>query len=151
MSFTILCYYQLMTLKQKLFIKNFVNNGGNGTQAALAAYDTADPSVAKVIGSENLTKPNIREAIEEALRSKGLSLDVITDNIGHLATARPDKVTGDTVLRANVELLKLHGAYPDKKSYQFSYSVKQQLSSLSFEEVKKELERIDDELKALLK
>lgn len=140
-----------MTLRQKLFVKKYLEKNGNGTQAVLETYNTFDPKVAKVIASENLTKPNIREAIEETLRSKGLTLSQVAGNIGELANAKPTKVSGDTILKANVELLKLHGAYPDKKSYQFSYSVKQQLSSLSHEELKKELGIIDHELNELMK
>lgn len=46
-----------MTVKQKLFVKKYIERNGNGAQAALEAYDTIDPNVAKVIPSENLTKP----------------------------------------------------------------------------------------------
>lgn len=139
-----------MTLKQRLFVQNYLRSG-NGTQAALETYDTNDPNVAKVIASENLTKPNIREALDEALRSNGLSLDVITGNIGNLANARPEKISGDTVLKANVELLKLHGVYPDKKSYQFNMSVKAKIKDMSYDEAKRELEKVNADLAELMK
>lgn len=54
------------TLKQKAFVKEYVKNGGNGTQAALKTYDTDDYATARAIASENLTKPNI---MEELLRT----------------------------------------------------------------------------------
>lgn len=56
-----------LTKKQRKFVKSFVETEGNGTQAALTAYDTTDPNVAAVIASENLRKPNIVDALEEAL------------------------------------------------------------------------------------
>ena len=65
------------TIKQKVFIKDYTNNGGNGTQAALKAYDTTDPNVAKVIASENLTKPNVKEAIDREMEKQGLTLEKI--------------------------------------------------------------------------
>lgn len=140
-----------LTLKQRRFINGYIENKGNGTFAALDSYDVKNHNTAHAIASENLRKPTIREAIEEALRSNGLSVDVIAGNIGELANSKPEKISGDVVLKANVELLKLSGAYPDKKSFQFSYSVKQHLLSLSIDELKKETERIDAELNKLLK
>ena len=139
-----------MRIKQKQFVKEYIETNGNGTEAAMRVYNVKNRNTAHAIASENLQKPTIREAIDEVLRTKGLSLDVIAGNIGKLANSKPEKISGDVVLKANVELLKLHGAYPDKKSFQFSYSAKQQLSSMSIEELKREVERIDTELKELL-
>ena len=51
-----------LTPKQKAFVREYKKNGGNGTQAAIKAgysENTAD-----VIATENLRKPNIREALE---------------------------------------------------------------------------------------
>jgi len=48
-----------LTPKQKVFTEEYVKNGGNGTKAALKAYDTTDISTASSIASENLTKPDI--------------------------------------------------------------------------------------------
>ena len=56
-----------LTRKQKKFVKELVENGGNATQAALKAYDTDDYNTAGVIASENLNKPKIEKALEEAL------------------------------------------------------------------------------------
>lgn len=54
-------------------------------QAALAAYNTDKPSTAKVIGSENLTKPNIRAYLDKALAIQDakpeLVLAVLLNNI----------------------------------------------------------------------
>lgn len=138
-----------LTRKQNVFV-NELASGKSATQAALVAYNTSDPNIAKVIASENLTKPNIREALEEGLRTSGLSLSVITSNLGTIANSKPEKISGDTVLKANIELLKLHGAYPDKKSFQFNYSVKEKINSMSFQEVKEEVAKLDIELKEFL-
>lgn len=54
-----------LTPKQKRFCEEYVKNGGNGTQAARdAGYDGED-STLKVIAHENLTKPHLKEYIEE--------------------------------------------------------------------------------------
>ena len=44
------------TLKQKRFAAEYVKNKGNGTQAALVAYDAKDEKSASVIAVENLGK-----------------------------------------------------------------------------------------------
>lgn len=52
-----------LTKKQRAFIKEYKANGGNGTQAAIkAGYST---NTAQEIASENLSKPIIKEALEE--------------------------------------------------------------------------------------
>lgn len=60
-----------LTPKQKAFVREYKKNGGNGTKAAIKAgysENTAD-----VIATENLRKPNIREALvqeEKKLQEK---------------------------------------------------------------------------------
>jgi phage terminase small subunit len=48
-----------MTVKQKLFIKKYVESKGNATEAAMQAYDVKDRVVAAQVGHENLRKPEI--------------------------------------------------------------------------------------------
>lgn len=55
-----------LTMKQRKFV-NEVAQTGNGTQAALKVYDTDDYMTAANIASENLNKPKIINAIQEAL------------------------------------------------------------------------------------
>ena len=62
-----------LTPKQKAFVREYKKNGGNGTKAAIKAgysENTAD-----VIATENLRKPNIREALvqeEKKLQEKSI-------------------------------------------------------------------------------
>ena len=57
-----------LTVKQDAFVKAYLLNGGNATQAALKAGYSA--KTAGVIGLENLGKPIIREAIEKHQKKK---------------------------------------------------------------------------------
>lgn len=139
-----------LTHKQKVFVREIIK-GNNATQAALAAYQTNNVNSAKVIGSRLLTNVNIQELVNESLRSESLSPSVLAKNIGNLASSTPQKVSGETVLKANIELLKLHGAYPDKKSYQFSMSVKSQIKDMSYAEAREELERLNIDVAKLMK
>lgn len=55
-----------LTPKQQAFCEEYVANGGNAAAAAIKAGYS--PKTAYSIGSENLTKPEIRDRIEELSR-----------------------------------------------------------------------------------
>ena len=52
-----------LTSKQDAFVKEYLLNGGNGTQAAIKAGYSE--KTAQAIATENLLKPVIKKAIEE--------------------------------------------------------------------------------------
>lgn len=67
-----------LTKKQKGFVKDYVNTG-IGSLAVKKNYDVSNDETARVIASENLTKPNIQKAIadmlpDELLAEKHLAL-----------------------------------------------------------------------------
>ena len=72
-----------LTPKQDKFVQEYAKNGGNGTKAALVAYDTVDENTAHVIASENIQKPTIRRELDLAMRDVGLTtkraLGVVSD------------------------------------------------------------------------
>lgn len=139
------------TLKQKKFIKEYLENGGNGTQAALAVYDTKDPNIAKVIASENLTKPNIRESVIASLEAVGLS-DVCISEMLRKATESGigQKATNSDTLRGIELMLKLKGAFPDKKTAHLRFEVKEPSENKSVAELKEDLATIHEQIKQVL-
>lgn len=60
-----------LTKKQKGFVADYVKTG-NGSLAAKNNYDVVDDLTARVIASENLTKPNIITAIQDAFTDEDL-------------------------------------------------------------------------------
>ena len=62
-----------LTRKQRKFVKEYLATG-NATESALQVYDTDDREVASVIGSQNLTKVNVQNAIQESLKDEDLAL-----------------------------------------------------------------------------
>lgn len=122
----------------------------NGTQAALASYDTTDPNTAHSIASENLQNPTIQNRIEQALASQGLTPDTIIGNLKKIANSEVVEPSPDVILRTNVELLKLYGAYPGTKNTQVSLSVHANLKDMKFQDLQKEVQVIDGELEELL-
>jgi phage terminase small subunit len=54
-----------MTHKQKIFVKEYIDNKGNGTAAARQAYNVSTDNSAALIASENLRKPQIQSALAD--------------------------------------------------------------------------------------
>lgn len=79
-----------LTKKRKGFVEDYVATG-NATEAVVRNFDVKDREVAKSVGSELLTFPNVAQAIEikqETLRSalinKGITPEKIADKINVL-------------------------------------------------------------------
>lgn len=68
----------LMTKKQKQFIEEYLIDL-NATQAAIRAGYS--PDTAKAIGSENLTKPDIRACIDRAMAERSKRTGVNADRV----------------------------------------------------------------------
>ncbi|MDA2933584.1 terminase small subunit [Acidobacteria bacterium AH-259-D05] len=105
-----------LTLRQRRFILAYVRNGGNRTQAALVAYDTTY-ATARVIGCENLTKPNIRREIDRLTEAVSLStrdsLLVLKDALK--ATDANNHPDWGVRLKAVDMAIKIRGGYPKKQ------------------------------------
>lgn len=76
-----------LTLKQRRFANEYLE-AGNATEAAMKAYKPKNRAVARSIGSENLTKPNIKRTIQEALEANGLTNDLLAQRVLELINAR---------------------------------------------------------------
>lgn len=92
-----------LTKKQETFVETYLETG-NGTQSALEAYDTKDPDVAKVIASENLTKPNVVEAIRRGQKDSQIeeAFDKLI-NLKRLDYFVFPKTMADEEIKAHVE------------------------------------------------
>lgn len=64
-----------LTHKQEVFVAEYVKNGGNATAAAKVAYPDQTDGSAKVQGWENLTKPNLAQAIRTEFARQGITLE----------------------------------------------------------------------------
>lgn len=141
-----------LTIKQRTFVQKLLETG-NGTQAALAAYNTNSSDVAKVIASENLTKPNVREAIEHALEASGLTDTYISEILRKVTEAGIGvKATNSDSLRGLDMMLKLKGAYPSvtQKSAHLRVEMRNTLENKSYAELKKDLEELNKKTQELL-
>lgn len=139
----------MVTIKQKLFVKRYVENKGNGTQAALDVYDVKNSNTAHAIASENLRKPTIQQAIHQALEAKGLDPLSIGGYLKEaIVSGLGVKATNADSLRGIDLFAKLTGAYQNPIIRE-SYEVRVQ--KMSKKEVMAELARLRKSTAQLLK
>jgi hypothetical protein len=105
-----------LTIKQRRFVKHYLETG-NGTEAAMSAYDVTDRNTARSIGTENLRKPAVQDAVAELLDAGGLSdeklLAIHAHYLGLCASADPRmKAIG---LKALDMAYRLKGAYAPER------------------------------------
>ena len=79
-----------ITVKERVFVKELMKSG-NATEAASVAYDVKSRSVAKVIGSQNLTKLNFPDLLEHF---------GVTDDL--LAMVLKDALEATRIIQANI-------------------------------------------------
>lgn len=124
-----------LTLKQKLFIQEYIKTNGNGTQSALRAYNTESAEVASSIAKENLRKVPIREELDRVLQKGELKVEHFIDQTAEISRFKPKKgFSGSDVLEANKTMLKLHGALTDKRQIT-TLAIKTDLEKLSKREL----------------
>lgn len=140
-----------LTTKQELFVSAYCSNGFNATQAAIEAGYSADS--AREIGSENLTKPDIAEAVDryklsikkrhgitiesllrelEEAREAALSAETPQSSAAIAATMGKAKLTG-----LDKHIVEVSG--PEGSAIQI-----QELSRKDFKELLKRIEEKDD-------
>lgn len=95
-----------LTPKQIKFIKAKAS-GKSGEAAAMEAYNVKTPEAARVIASQNLTKLNLREALDAEMHRQGITLELA---IKPITDALADD-TLDNRLKGSDRALKLMGAF----------------------------------------
>jgi phage terminase small subunit len=98
-----------LTIKQKMFVAEYIKNKGNGAQAVLKSYNTTDLDTAKSMAAENLAKPYLRQKIEEALISLDLTPEYTLKGFKNQAEYGED---GMTKIRALENIADIQDLYP---------------------------------------
>lgn len=105
-------------------------------------YNVKNYNTAHVIASENLQKPTIRRAIEEAMEAKGLTDEYISELLREATVAGlGQKATNSDSLRGIEMMLKVKGAFPSKinQSAHLRIDYKEDLLKMSSKELEREL------------
>jgi hypothetical protein len=103
--------FDKLTPKEQRFVAE-IAAGTSQTAAALAAINVSSISSAKTIGSRLANSPEIKEAIAVIMETEGLSCQHLIQKM----KVHVDGVDPTTSLKAIDMGLKLHDAYPAKKS-----------------------------------
>ena len=122
------------SLKQRKFAIDYVKTG-NATDAALANYNTTNRKTAQRIGSQNLDKPEVQTLLEEALKKSNITFDRVLEGFNDMAEREPDKISSDTVLKANIERAKLLKMYPERVQKYESRSISLNLNSKDYKDL----------------
>lgn len=142
-----------MTLKQRQFVKKYIQNGGNGTQAAMDVYNTKNYNSAHSIASDNLQKPTIRREIEQAMEAEGLTDEYISEILRKATVAGiGQKATNSDTLRGVEMMLKIKGAFPSKlhQSAHLRVDVRQELYKMSYKELLDQVKEVQETTRQLL-
>lgn len=130
-----------LTPKQEAFKNEVVEQITSGkqpnlTQAAMKVYGSKTRKSAQTAGSKVMSKGVVKDAVEDALSAAGLSYDAIMKNIAGLASSVPSKITGETVLKANIEALKIMKKYPGTNQGSGGPSLHVEINGLSFDQAR---------------
>ena len=112
-----------LTIKQQRFVKHYIANGGNGTQAALEAYDTDNENTAANIASTNVRIPKVKQSIQDDLAAENVHTRRLAAKLNKALDAERTVQTADgqvlgkaedwpTILRAVDITAKLLALYP---------------------------------------
>lgn len=143
-----------MTLKQREFVKKYILNKGNGTQAAMEAYNAKNYNTAHAIAVENLQKPTIKREIELALEAKGLTDEYISELLQEATISGiGQKSTNSDALRGIEMMLKLKNAFPSKvhKTAHLRLDYRQELEKMTTKELEARLREQQSLIGELLK
>lgn len=125
-----------LTPKQQKFADYYIASGNATEAASKAGYSQ---KTARSIGQENLTKPAIKEYINE--RNKQLESERIADmkevKEFWTETMRNEEVEYKDRLKASEHIAKTNGAFLDKVEHSGTVNSNVDLSGLSIEELRK--------------
>lgn len=122
----------------------------NKTQAGLEVYDTKNKDVARTIVYETLQKPAVKDELEKALNSAGISVEKSIKNLANLADAQPVKHTDAVVYKSNMSILKLLGVDINKKASTIKHTYKQKVEQIGFDSAKNVLTKTSVEATELI-
>lgn len=123
-----------LSIKQRKFVKHYVETS-NGTQSALHAYNTKSVGSAHKLSKQALSNPMVVDEIEKVLKANGITLEGTTNRLKEISEWQPDKISSDTVLKANIELVKLLNGYNNKVSKVENKSISIKLNGKDFKEL----------------
>ena len=134
-----------LTLKQTRFVLEYVANGGNGTQAAIAA-GYAVKSAAEV-ASENLRKAHVVSAVEEHEHAIAEAAGITPERLATMIMAEAKGLVEDSTQTGRIAAMRLLSDFVgkfDKNKQRLEHSGGIDLSNKSDEELAEMLKELDN-------
>lgn len=114
-----------LSLKRRLFVEHYVQNDGNGKQAALAAFNIQSPNasnVAQAIASEVLSSPTVQELVSLRFKEVQRRFSDYSERAAEIVKELAEKADEDKVrLSAAKDILDRAGHKPVEKSVEVSH------------------------------
>ncbi len=98
-----------LTFKEQKLVQG-VAMGKSQRQAALEAYDVKNPETASAVASEALSKPNVRQALNDALERHGITIDKIIKPVADALEADRVMIVGKKVYKTPDHAIRLNAS-----------------------------------------
>ena len=142
-----------LTFKQQAFVRNYIQNDGNGTKAALDSYETSDVHTAHQIAYENLRKPAVIQELKRNLEKLGLTDEFLDESVREIiesGLANKEKSQPADALTAIEMINKLKDRFPASKVLTANLQVTAELEAKDTPELLSLLKNIQEENKKLM-
>ena len=136
--------------QDKQFAKEYVANGGNGRQAVLKVFDIENENSADVKASRLLSNDKVKKTIEEEAAQLNITHSTILQDFKQITAHKPENVSADAFLKANIELAKLLNMYPGSKHTNLNLSLKGNINNMTSKEAKETLKKIREDNDSVL-
>jgi len=106
-----------LTGKQKAFVIHYLANGFNGTRAAEAAGYKGANATLRVVAHDNLTKPNIAQAVLDGMNRLLMSEEEVAGRLAQIARGEPYAgidMSGHDVLHALIQMGKRYQMFGER-------------------------------------
>lgn len=117
-----------LTMKEQKFVTAYIENGGNGTKAALEAYDVGSENAAAHLASKNLRKPAIEEILKAEMERQGITLERVISPVAKGLVDDDIKVQ----LSAHDRAVKLLGLTEKKDNPSINFNISQANLGMEF-------------------
>ena len=134
---------EIQKIKDKAFAQAYLDNGFNGTKAAMEVFTPKDAKSAGVIGSQRLGSISVREALLEVMAEKRLDLKHIVDKWKRNVNQSDNYAASNTGIDM---FLRVLGAYAtEKKSVAtFNFDIKDQDISKTLNTLGSQIQELKD-------
>lgn len=138
--------------KEKLFVGQMVKNKGNRTESAMIVYDTKRRENARQIGKRVASKPNVREAIDKALESHGLTASYLIEKEKEIIDKglKYGKYTVSDARLSIQNLHKLHNNYPERVNKNMNLNINKDINNSDTPQILKTLKEVQQTTEQLL-